>query len=116
VWDKSRFYGESDAVFADNVESRRSSHGYLFKLYGMPIDWKATCQQSVTKSTTEAELIALSVTGGEMQWWTRVFRHVKFNPEIQPTIYCNNEQTVGRVKKEDKRLHTKLRHVDTHQV
>jgi hypothetical protein len=116
VWDKSLFYGASDAAFADEVEGRRSSHGYLFKLYGMPIDWKATRQRSVTKSTTEAELIALSATGGEMEWWTRVFQHVKFDPEIQPTIYCDNEQTVGIVKKEDERLHTKLRHVDTHQM
>jgi hypothetical protein len=42
VWDKSLFYGASDAAFADDVESRRSSHGYLFKLCGMPINWKAT--------------------------------------------------------------------------
>jgi hypothetical protein len=82
----------------------------------MPIDWKATRQRLVTKSTTEAELIALSATGGEMEWWTRVFQHVKFDPEIQPTIYCDNEQTVGIVKKEDERLHTKPRHVDTHQM
>jgi hypothetical protein len=116
VWDKSLFYGASDAAFADDMESRRSSHGYLFKLYGMPIDWKATRQRSVTKSTTEAELIALSVTGREMEWWIQVFRQVKFDPEIQPTIYCDNEQTVGIVKKEDERLHTKLRHVDTHQM
>jgi hypothetical protein len=116
VWDKSLFYGASDAAFADNVESCRSSHGYLFKLYGMPIDWKATQQRSVTKSTTEAELIALSATGGEMKWWIRVFKQVNFGPETQPTIYCDNEPMVGIVKKEKERLHTKLRHVDTHQM
>jgi hypothetical protein len=116
VWDKSLFYGASDAAFADDVESRRLSHGYLFKLCGMPINWKATQQRSVTKSTTEAELIALSATGREMKWWIRVFKQVNFGPEIQPTIYCNNEQTVGIVKKEEERLHTKLRHVDTHQM
>jgi hypothetical protein len=82
----------------------------------MPIDWKATRQRSVTTSTTEAELIALLVTGGEMEWWIRVFNYVKFNPEIQLIIYGNNEQTVEIVKKEDERLHTKLRHVDTHQM
>jgi hypothetical protein len=91
-------------------------NGYLFKLYGMPINWKATQQRSVTKSTTEAELIALSATEGEMEWWIRVFQYVKFDPEIHSRIYCNNEQTVEIVKKEDKRLHTKLRHVDTHQM
>jgi hypothetical protein len=67
VWEKTLFFGASDAAFADDVESRQSSHRYLFKLYGMPIDWKATRQRSVTKSTTEAELIALSATGGEIE-------------------------------------------------
>jgi hypothetical protein len=103
-------------VFADDVESHRSFHRYLFKLYGMPINWKATQQRSVTKSTTEAELIALSATGGEIEWWTRIFKYIKFDPEIQPMIYYDNEQTVKIVKKEDKRRHTKLRHVDTHQI
>jgi hypothetical protein len=73
IWDKSLFYGALDAAFADDVETRQSSYGYLFKLYGMPVDWKATRQRSVTKSTTEAELIALSATGGEMEWWIRIF-------------------------------------------
>jgi hypothetical protein len=61
------FYSASDAAFADEPETRRSSQGYLFKLYGLPIDWKATVQQSVTKSTTEAELLSLSLAGGEME-------------------------------------------------
>jgi hypothetical protein len=36
------FYGASDAAFADNLVTQRSLQGYLFMLYGMPIDWKAT--------------------------------------------------------------------------
>jgi hypothetical protein len=87
----------------------------MLKLYGMPIDWKTTGQRSVKKSTTEAELIALLATGGEMEWWIRICQHVKFDPEIQPIIYCDNEQTVGIIEK-DERLHTKLRHVNTHQM
>lgn len=67
------FFGASDAAFADEPDTRRSSQGYIFKLYGMPIDWKATVQQSVTKSTTEAELLSLSLAGSEMRWWQRLF-------------------------------------------
>jgi len=36
------FFGAADASFGDDVETRRSSAGYVFMLYGMPIDWKAT--------------------------------------------------------------------------
>ncbi|KAK7178015.1 Retrovirus-related Pol polyprotein from transposon TNT 1-94-like protein 1 [Paraphaeosphaeria sporulosa] len=57
------FYGASDASFADDPATRRSSYGYLFKLFGLPIDWKATVLRSVIKSTPETELMALSVLG-----------------------------------------------------
>jgi hypothetical protein len=110
------FFGASDAAFADNLEMRRSSHGFMFKLYGMPIDWKATVQRSVTKSTTEAELMALSVAGAEMEWWQRAFKSVKFELEFTPQLWCDNTATVGIVTKREDRLQTKLRHVDTHQM
>jgi hypothetical protein len=88
----------------------------MFKLYGMPIDWKATVQRSVTKSTTEAELMALSVAGAEMEWWQRAFKSVKFELEFTPQLLCDNTATVGIVTKREDRLQTKLRHVDTHQM
>jgi hypothetical protein len=109
------FYGASDAAFADDLLTRRSSQGYLFMLYGMPIDWKATLQRSVTKSTTEAELLALSTAASELQAWNRLFKHIKFDLEIVPTIYCDNLQTVGVVTKDEDKLFTRLRHVDVHQ-
>ena len=87
--DDQIFYGASDAAFADQPE-RRSSQGYLFSLYGLPIDWKATVQRSVTKSTTEAELLALSLAGSELIWWNRLFNHINFSLGIRPTLYCDN--------------------------
>jgi hypothetical protein len=109
------FYGASDAAFADDLPTRRSSQGYLFILYGMPINWKATLQRSVTKSTTEAELLALSTAASELQAWNRLFKHIKFDLEMVPTIYCDNLQTVGVVTKHEDKLFTRLRHVDVHQ-
>ena len=110
------FYGASDAAFADDEDTRQSSYGYLFKMYGMCVDWKATRQRSVAKSTTEAELLALSVAGGEMEWWNRLFNHIKLDLDVKPVIYCDNQQTVGIVTRQEDKLRTKLRHVDTHQM
>lgn len=109
------FYGASDAAFADDPE-RKSSQGYLFSLYGLPVDWKATVQRSVTKSTTEAELLALSLAGSELIWWNRLFKQVNFSLGIRPTLFCDNQQTVGIINKTEDRLNTKMRHVDTHQM
>ena len=110
------FYGASDASFADDPFTGRSSYGYLFKLFSLPIDWKATVLRSVTKSTPETELMALSVAGSEMEWWQRVFTACKFNPELKPQLWCDNTVAVGIVNKAEDRLQTKLRHVDTHQM
>ena len=82
----------------------------------MPIDWKATKQRSVTKSTTEAELYALSRAASEIIWWNDLFRQLNFKTGITPVIYCDNQQTVGIVTKATERLQTKLKHVDIHQL
>ncbi|KAI1663849.1 hypothetical protein L13192_12246 [Pyrenophora tritici-repentis] len=108
------FYGASDAAFADEPETSRSSQGYLFKLYGLPIDWKATVQRSITKSTTEAELLSLSLAGSEMEWCQRFFQAIRFDPEFTPSLWCDNQQTVAIETKTVDKLQTKLKHVDVH--
>ncbi|KAJ5121122.1 uncharacterized protein N7515_009083 [Penicillium bovifimosum] len=55
----------SDPSFGDN-QDRKTSEGYISKLYGGPIDWKASKQKTVTTSTTEAELLALAEAGKTM--------------------------------------------------
>ena len=54
----------SDAAFADN-QDRKSSDGYLFKLFGGPVDWRAGKQKTVITSSTEAELLSLTQTAKE---------------------------------------------------
>jgi len=60
------FLCTSDTAFADNIETRRSTEGYYFQLFGGPIDWRSTKQKTVTTSTTEAELYTLSHTAGQL--------------------------------------------------
>jgi hypothetical protein len=103
----------SDASFADNVD-RRSSGAFLFKLFGGPIDWSAKKQKTVTTSTTEAELLALSEAAKQLLWWLRFFKAVEFDPEQGPiTIDCDNRQTVRAMVKNEA-IQTRLRHVDIH--
>jgi hypothetical protein len=109
------FYGASDASFGD-LATGASSDGFVFKLYGMAIDWKATKQRSVTKSTTEAELYSLSRTASDMIWWSNFFSQLHFDTGIKPVIYCDNQQTVGIVTKATEKLQTKLKHVNIHQL
>jgi hypothetical protein len=103
----------SDASFADNID-RRSSGGFLFKLFGGPIDWSAKKQKTVSTSTTEAELLALSEAAKQLLWWLRFFEAVEFDPEQGPiTIDCDNRQTVRAMVKNEA-IQTRLRHIDIH--
>jgi hypothetical protein len=112
---RSVFNSSSNAAFADDP-SRRSSQGYLFTLFGGAIDWKATIQRTVTKSTTKAELLAISQAAGHLQWWTRFFTAIDFNTKERLTLQCDNLQTVRILTKETMKLDTKLKHVDVHQL
>lgn len=110
------FYGASDASYADEPETRRSSQGYAFFFGGLMIDWKSTVQRTVTKSTTESELLSLSLAGSQMIEWMRFFKGISLQLDSKPTILCDNQQTVGIVTKREDRLHTKVKHVDIHQL
>ncbi|CAG8897453.1 unnamed protein product [Penicillium nalgiovense] len=105
----------SDASFGDNRD-RKSSEGYLCKLYGGPIDWKASKQKTVTTSTTEAELLALSEAGKTVLWWHRVLKSLGFKASHPMSIACDNQQTVDLLTKEGATMHTKLRHVDINRL
>ena len=74
------FEGASDAAYGDDHATRRSSEGYVFRLYKCPIDWRAIRQDTVTTSTTEAELLALTHTGKQIMWWQRFFKQLGFEP------------------------------------
>ena len=112
--DEQYFQCSSDASYGDDVATRKSTEGYLFFLFGGPIDWRCTKQKTVTKSTTEAELLALSHTASELYWWQRLFQQMALNLNQDYLIHCDNLQTVRLMLQDSPKLITKLRHVDIH--
>jgi hypothetical protein len=101
-----------DASFADDPETRRSSHGYIAMLYGGPIFWKAARQSTVTTSTTKAELLALEHTTKEAMALKRFFDELALDLGELWTVWCDNQQTIRLVVGKNERITTRLRHVD----
>ena len=101
-----------DASFADDQETRRSSHGYIMQLFGGAISWKAARQSTVTTSTTEAELLALEHVSKEAMAMKRFFNEITLNLGTAWRIFCDNQQTIRLVVGANERITTKLRHVD----
>lgn len=101
----------SDASFADDIETRRSSQGYVMMLFNGPVVWKAGLQDTVTTSTTEAEILSLERAAKESYALDRLLRDISV--DLGPLkIYCDNLQSIRLVVEENQRITTKLRHVD----
>ena len=102
----------SDASFADDPDTRRSSQGYVIMMFGGAVIWKAVRQATVTTSTTEAEVLSLQTLAKETMWLQRFFRDLLFEIGETWELFCDNQQAIRLVVNQDERLITKLRHVD----
>lgn len=81
----------SDASFADNSLDRKSSQAYALRLAGGLIGWRANKQDTVTTSTTEAELLALSQAAREAIFVSRLLSALNTTiPSGGITIQCDN--------------------------
>jgi hypothetical protein len=105
----------SDASFADNALDRKSSQAYTIKLFNGLIGWRASKQDTVTASTTEAELLALAQAAKESLFVSRLLKELTVQLDDSTIqIDCDNTQTINLVTAEIATLKTKLRHVDIH--
>lgn len=57
--EKFRVEGFSDSDFGGDLDRRRSTTGFVFRVGGNTVSWKSGLQQVVALSTTEAEYISL---------------------------------------------------------
>lgn len=60
--------GFTDANLGGDLDSRKSTTGYMFTFGGTAVSWMSRLQKSVALSTTEAEYMAISEAGKEMIW------------------------------------------------
>lgn len=105
----------SDASFADNTLDRKSSQAFAMRLFGGLIGWRANKQDTVTTSTTEAELLALAQAAKETLFISRLLTELSVLFDDKSIIIeCDNKQTINLVNAEIATLKTQLRHVDIH--
>ena len=60
--------GYTDSDFQSDIDSRKSTSGYVFTFGGGDISWQSVEQSSIADSTMEAEYIAASEATKEAVW------------------------------------------------
>lgn len=66
--------GYSDADYAGDADTRKSTSGMLFTLHGGPVIWRSKLQRTVASSTAEAEYVAAAAAAKESLWLRRLLR------------------------------------------
>lgn len=109
--DKSHvLVGYSDADWAGDLDTRRSTSGYVFQIQGNTVSWCSKRQASVSKSSTEAEYIALSGASQEGIWIRRLLADINLEQK-GPTIILEDNQGAIELAKNPK-FHNRTKHID----
>lgn len=102
--------GFSDSDYAADMDTRRSTSGYIFKLANGPITWMSKRQSCVSLSTTEAEYIAACLAVKESIWIRKLLHDVGYINDNPTTIYIDNQSAIKLVKNPE--FHCRTKHID----
>ena len=109
--DKSHtLVGFSDADWAGDLDTRRSTSGYVFQIQGNSVSWCSKRQATVSKSSTEAEYTALSGACQEAVWMRRLLADIGFEQRGPSTIFEDNKGAIELAK--NPKFHNRTKHID----
>lgn len=108
--DSKILMGFSDADYAGDLETRRSTSGYIFMVNNSVVSWGSERQKSVSLSTTESEYIAASNAVRELIW-LRVFLNELLPEKLdQVNFFMDNQSAIRLVKNPE--FHKRTKHID----
>lgn len=90
----SEILGFCDADWASDIDSRRSTTGYVFVHQGAAISWGTRRQRTIALSTTEAEFMAIVAAIQESIWLKRLEKEVVADAEKSMVLYCDNKSAI----------------------
>ncbi|KAL6278174.1 hypothetical protein ACE6H2_021775 [Prunus campanulata] len=106
----------SDADWAGDPNDRRSTTGLVVFLGSNPVSWSSKKQQTVSRSSTEAEYRALSTTSAELDWIKQLLVFMKVPIAQPPVLFCDNLSAIALSFNPVQHQKTKHIEIDVHFV
>jgi hypothetical protein len=103
--------GFTDSSWADDLETRRSTSGFVFNIGSGAISWSSKRQPTVALSTCEAEYMAQTVAAKEAIWLRQLLQELSPTDEspYATIIYADNQGAIALAK--DPKFHARTKHI-----
>jgi hypothetical protein len=93
----SNIQGWCDADYGGDLQSRKSTTGYVFTCNSGAISWSSKLQPTVAESTTKAEFMAAGAACKDALWWRKT--QVDYNLSGGPiSILTDNQSSLALIK------------------
>lgn len=92
-----------------NSEDRKSTTGYLYKLFGNIVCWATRRQTTVAQSSTEAEFITLAMYVTEWLWLKNLLQEFGITQANKITTFEDNQACIYSLQRWE---HKRLKHID----
>lgn len=99
----------TDADYAGDHGTRRSISGYIIKLYGSTVVWASRRQRAISRSSTEAEFIALSQGAQHLVWISKLVKQLGYEVPTTP-VHVDNQSAITATQNGHQSERTK--HID----
>ncbi|CAI7853525.1 unnamed protein product, partial [Closterium sp. NIES-53] len=101
--------GHSDASWADDQATQRSSQGYSFSLGSIFVLWRSTRSSSVLGSSCEAEIYAGAMAAQELRWLAYLLTDLGERLRSPPVLYIDNKAMISLCQ--EQRLEHRTKHI-----
>ena len=102
--------GYSDANWGNDINTRRSTSGYIFFVADGVVSWSSKRQATVALSSTEAEYMALTHATKEAVWLRALLGELGFHQGDPSIIFEDNQSCIALAR--NPIHHARTKHID----
>ena len=104
--------GNTDSDYVEDIDSCKSTSGYMFHLDSGPICWQSKKQNTVALSSTEAEYRGAVNAATEALWLQHILEEFVFDLPKPTVLHCDNQSAIEISRHPVQ--HHKTKHIEVH--